>query len=585
MTGNADSPQEVVVNPRMGFVVDDDEELDDDDLDNLLNRTDNDGTDSDGTDTPTPTDNDGTDSDGVDTPTPYGTGIGNYFFEPQKLFPITWAFNVRRAAPPSVGPVSLTTQEATTVGDSTFIFDADAAYRILTIYGSTTEIDLSDFLPVGTSGITFALKSCDTSRSDYYDSVAVEDGKLLLTSNSLGHVHGPNTESETVCVVTGTGESGSEDREFRLYTVSDRTPGALSSGALSFVEARATEIDVRVNAPGAFSGYLRVGWRKTGGQPNFGIVSGVNDGTVLTISGLEAGADYEIRAYIMSAQGYDLYRAGNTASTGELVSEGNPESKWVRNLAGGGLGKSQTVDVATAPEPVPTSTPIPEPIATSTPQRPALEDEDDSDGIDTPTPTDNDDTDSDGIDTPTPTDNDGTDSDGIDTPTPTDNDGTDSDGIDTTGMLVTTDNDGTDSDGIDTPTPTDNDGTDSDGIDTPTPTDNDGTDSDGIDTPTPTDNDGTDSDGIDTPTPTDNDGTDSDGIDTPTPTDNDGTDSDGIDTPTPTDNDGTDSDGIDTPTPTDNDGTDSDGIDTPSPQTPETPDSGDDSDDNSDVSS
>ena len=45
--------------------------------------------------------------------------------------------------------------------------------------------------------------------------------------------------------------------------------------------------------------------------------------------------------------------------------------------------------------------------------------------------------------------------DGLDTPTPTDNDGTDSDGIDTTGLLAT------DNDGIDTPTPTDNDGTDS----------------------------------------------------------------------------------------------------------------------------
>ena len=420
MTGYTDSPQEVVANPRMGFVVNDDEGLDDDDLDNLLNRTDNDGTDSDGIDTPTPTDNDGTDSDGVDTPTPYGTGIGN-FFEPQKIMPITWALNVRRAAPPSVGPFSLTAQEATTAGDSTLIFDADAAYRILTRYGSATKIDLSEFLSVGTSGITFALKSCDTSRSGYYDSVSVEDGKLLLTSNSLGHVHGPNTESETVCVVTGTGESGSEDREFRMYSVSDRTPGALSSGALSLVEARETEIDVRVNAPGAFSGYLRVGWRNAGGQPNFGIVSGVSNGTVLTIPGLEAGADYKIRAYMMSAQGYDLYRAGNSASAGELISEGNSESRWVRNLAGGGLGKSQAIDVATAPEPVPTPTPIPEPIATSTLQRPMLEDEDDTDGIDTPTPTDNDGTDSDGIDTPTPSDNDGTDSDGIDTPTPTDN--------------------------------------------------------------------------------------------------------------------------------------------------------------------
>ena len=112
----------------------------------------------------------------------------------------------------------------------------------------------------------------------------------------------------------------------------------------------------------------------------------MSDGTVLTIPGLEAGADYEIRAYMMSAQGYDLYRAGNSASAGELISEGNPESRWVRNLAGGGLGKSQTIDVATAQEPIPIPTPIPEPIATSTPQRPTLEDEDDSDGIDTPRP-------------------------------------------------------------------------------------------------------------------------------------------------------------------------------------------------------
>ncbi len=85
------------------------------------------------------------------------------------------------------------------------------------------------------------------------------------------------------------------------------------------------------------------------------------------------------------------------------------------------------------------------------------------------------------------TDNDGTDSDGIDTPTPTDNDEPEAlvtvalqRAPSTTVPLANQTTTDTDEDGIDTPTPTDNDGTDSDGIDTPTPTDNDGTD-----TPTP----------------------------------------------------------------------------------------------------
>ena len=531
MTGNLDAPQEVVANPRMLVVPNDEDDEDDDDPNDLINPTDNDGTDSDGIDTPTPTDNDGTDSDGIDTPTPTdndGTdsdgidtptptdydgpdsggidtpiptdnGIG-YSGEPQKIVPIPRLLTIKSAGTPDAGPslVSQAPQESTTLAlnnDPTPIFDAEAGYRILTSYGNATEINLSDFLSAGTTGVTFALKSCDAWRADYFRSAIVESGKLVLASNDLGHVHGPNTQSETVCTVTGTGESGSEDREFRLYTVSDRTPPALAMGVLSLEEARETELDVRVNISGAFSGYLRLGWKKSGGggRPIFGIVSGVSDGTVLTISGLEAGTDYDVHAYVTSAQGYDLYRAGASGSNGEIIAEGSPDSKWIRNLAGGGLGKSQAVSLTTAPEPTPTPTPIPTPKPTATPtSRPTPDDDDDydSDGIDTPTPTDNDGTDSDGIDTtgPLTTDNDGTDSDGIDTPTPTDNDGTDSDGIDTTGLLAT-DNDGTDSDGIDTTglLATDNDGTDSDGIDTTglLATDNDGTDSDGIDTLTP----------------------------------------------------------------------------------------------------
>ena len=469
------------------------------------------------------------------------------------------------------GPKAMDSQTAK--AETLVIFDPQAADRILTGYGGTTEIGLAPYVSPGVTGVSFSLKSCDESSSNYYDSVSIENDTLVVKSNRLGHVHGLNTQTETTCIVTATAQGVSQDLAFRLHTVADRTPPGLPPGAISLVEARSGEVDIRLSLPGGSLGYLRVGLRKSGGQPVFHLLSGATDGMVLTIADLEPGSEYELRAYLMTAQGYDLYRAGNSDSPGVLRPEGNPDSKWVKNLPGGGLGKSQSATLSTLPDPTPPPTPLPAPgpeaVLTPTP-RPTPEGENEDD--------DDDDTDNDGIDTPTPTDNDGTDSDGIDTPTPTDNDGTDSDGIDTP---TPTDNDGTDSDGIDTPTPTDNDGTDSDGIDTPTPTDNDGTDSDGIDTPTPTDNDGTDSDGIDTPTPTDNDGTDSDGIDTPTPTDNDGTDSDGVDTPTPTDNDGTDSDGIDTPTPTDNDGTDSDGIDTP----PATDDSDDDDSDDSGNSS
>ncbi len=249
MTGNADGPREVVMSSRIAIVPDDD-----DDLVNLLNLTDNDGTDSDGIDTPTPTDNDGTDSDGVDTSTP-ATNDSVNSGEPQKIVPIPQLLTVRSSGSSDASPnlVSLATQKSTTLAlnnDPTPIFDAEAGYRILTSYGNATEINLSDFLSAGTTGVTFTLKSCDGWRADYYSSAIVENGKLILTSNDLGHVHGPNTQSETVCTVTGTGENGSEDREFRLYTVSDRTPPSLAFGALSLEEARETELDVRVNMSG-----------------------------------------------------------------------------------------------------------------------------------------------------------------------------------------------------------------------------------------------------------------------------------------------------------------------------------------------
>ena len=168
--------------------------------------------------------------------------------------------------------------------------------------------------------------------------------------------------------------------------------------------------------PGSSLGYLRIGWRVAGSQPTFAVAHGVTDDTVLTISGLQPDSSYEIRAYVMTAQAFDLYRSSNTGLTGTLIAEGSPDSKWISNLVGSGLGKSKATSLTTlpmpAPEPPPTETP--ETILSPTPRpTPEEEDEDDDLDLDTPTPTDYD-----GIDTPTPTDNDGTDSDGIDTPTP-----------------------------------------------------------------------------------------------------------------------------------------------------------------------
>ncbi len=340
--------------------------------------------------------------------------------------------------------------------DAAKIFDSGASYRVLTRYGIATEVVLAGYLPVGAEGATFALKSCDTSAGDYYDSASVENGKLVLASNTLGHVHGPNAQTETVCTVTGSRGDLSEDREFRSYTVSDRTPPSMPEGALSLEESRSNEIAVRISAPGGSPSYLRLGWRKAGGQPSFAVAYGVTDGMVLTITGLESGTEYEVRGYWMTTQAFDLYRVSNSGSPGDLISEGSLDSKWISNLSNGGLGKSATTTLTTTPEPTPDPSPTPVPTQEATPAptpRPTPEDEDDdtdNDGIDTP------ETDNDGFDTEANTDHDG-----VDTPPPTDNDGTDSDGIDTP----------PETDGIDTPPETD-------GIDTPPETINEDSDDD-----------------------------------------------------------------------------------------------------------
>ena len=130
--------------------------------------------------------------------------------------------------------------------------------------------------------------------------------------------------------------------------MSDRTPLPLLPGALSLVEARPSEVDIRISVPQGAQDYLRLGWREIGGQPTFRVVSGVSDGPVLTITGLEQGTEYDVRASLMTFQGFDLCRVGNSGAPLSLIPDGRPDSEWIRNLASGGLGKSQTIRVMSA---------------------------------------------------------------------------------------------------------------------------------------------------------------------------------------------------------------------------------------------
>ena len=112
--------------------------------------------------------------------------------------------------------------------------------------------------------VTFSLKGCDGSSGDYYDSVTVENGKLVVEANTRGHVHGQNTETATVCMVTGSNGTESKDQEFSLYIVSDRTPPPLPPGALSLVEARSGRGRRPSDRAGAFPGVRPAGMEKAG---------------------------------------------------------------------------------------------------------------------------------------------------------------------------------------------------------------------------------------------------------------------------------------------------------------------------------
>ena len=242
--------------------------------------------------------------------------------------------------------VLLLIQVQASAQDADPIFDDQDQYRVLTPYGLEKEIELDDYLASGVTAadVTFSLKTCDETRSDYYSAVSIENHKLILQSNTLGHIHGASTQTETTCTVTATAGMNTEDKEFEFYMVSASRPPPVIQ--LTLEEKRSTEADIKVDVPFSNS-YVFLSWRKSGGQPTSRVVSGVSRESVLTIPDLESGTEYEVRASAMTRQSFDLWRGGNEGEPLTLITAVTPPSKWRGNLSSDGIGKSASLEFET----------------------------------------------------------------------------------------------------------------------------------------------------------------------------------------------------------------------------------------------
>ena len=186
----------------------------------------------------------------------------------------------------------------------------------------------------------------------YYDSVSVEttsDGlAIVLESNTLGHIHGPNTEEATHCTVSDT-SAVVDAVDFAFHFVSRRTPQPMPSFTVS-PGANSAHVTIDVE------GYVAVSWRAgTGGRVETRVAHGVTPGATLMIPDLQPETPYRVRARRMTLESFDLYRAGRTGPAQTLIATTSPPLRWSNNLAGGGVGKPYEVAFTTAP-----STDVPE---------------------------------------------------------------------------------------------------------------------------------------------------------------------------------------------------------------------------------
>ena len=140
-------------------------------------------------------------------------------------------------------------------------FDPDGTYRILTSYVDDFEIELNDYLVTGVTGVSFTLSGgdCDSPQADYYDSVGISGTILTLSPNTMDHVHGPTTQTETTRTITATdADDYSGDRDFSFYLESSDKPKTIQPGSFEVVQSRVNEIDVTIDTFGT-DRYIRLG--------------------------------------------------------------------------------------------------------------------------------------------------------------------------------------------------------------------------------------------------------------------------------------------------------------------------------------
>ena len=198
-------------------------------------------------------------------------------------------------------------------------------------YAGTTAYTLTDYLSGDGSGVTFALKACDASYRDYFDSVTVgaagtaDAGKLVVVGNSKGHVHAD--EEHTTCTVTATEGSTSEDQAFTLRLPAPAKPPPMHPLALQGT----TPHTITVRTTRNYSRF-RLSIREVGGQSTLYIVPSATTSTDLTFAELTPDTTYEIWAAKLSIQAFHLYGGTDSAQAGVLVPAADPDLTWAAKL-------------------------------------------------------------------------------------------------------------------------------------------------------------------------------------------------------------------------------------------------------------
>ena len=216
-----------------------------------------------------------------------------------------------------------------------------------TSYGATSKFTLADYITGSELATTFALKGCDASYGDYYDSVTVgtagtDAGKLVVVGNEKGHVHAEG--GYTTCRVTATRDTESEDQAFTMNILIPRTPPPMGP----FTLQGTTLYTITVRTFKAYSYvYLTV---SDGGDSTGYIVRNTTTTSDLTFPGLTPGTTYTVRGALLPRELYHLWGGSDDDSAGVLVPQVAADSKWKGRLRGGKF--SPPLSATTDPLPV-----------------------------------------------------------------------------------------------------------------------------------------------------------------------------------------------------------------------------------------